>query len=418
MKVFVKLAKEAVRFAFNALWTHRLRTTLSLLGITIGIFAIISVFTLIDSWEDRIQSSFSSLGSEVIYIQRWPWSFGPGYAWWDYISRPQNTYREYEELKERSQLAKSVCFISGSNGNLIEHREKSLDGIKIMGVTKEFHEVRDLDILLGRYFSESESQRGSNVALLGSSIATSLFDDENPVGKSIKTMGIRYKIIGVTKPEGSSAGFASSDRLVIIPIKSFGKKIDLRRVESDLVIKSKPGIELEELKAEVTGIMRALRRIRPKEKDDFSINQLDMITNRIGEFFGIIALIGGIIGGFSILVGGVGIALIMFVSVRERTNIIGIQMALGAKRAFILFQFLAESIVLSLMGGMLGLLLIAVLIPLVNMAAEDGLGFSIFLSIKNIILGLGISSVIGLVAGLIPAFVASRMDPVEAIRFN
>jgi putative ABC transport system permease protein len=405
----LKLVREGFLFALAALWGNRLRTVLSLLGITIGIFAVISVFTFVDSWEMRIRSSLSSLGDDVVYLEKWPWEFGSGYPWWKYMNRPVASYKEFEMLQDRTQTARVMTITTNVNGGVAKAGNLSLNNSTVKAVSHEYQRLREFEMATGRFFSPNESQLGSRVVVLGAGVAEVLFPNINPTNKQVTVMGQKLTVIGVLSKEGNNA-------INMVPINMVRKVRggDFGELYPTIMIQPMPNIPVAELKAELTGHMRAIRRIRPTEEDNFALNQISFLANQLGQLFSALTLIGWLVGGFSILVGGFGIANIMFVSVYERTSQIGIQKALGAKNYFILLQFLIESVVLSLMGGVLGLLVVWIM----TLIATYGFDTELTLTLGNILLAVTVSVVIGVIAGLLPALRASRMDPVEAIRFN
>lgn len=409
MLIILKLIRESYLFAIHEIKVNKVRTLLSLLGITIGIFCVISVLSVFDSMEKKIKTSIESLGDNVLYIQKWPWLFTSNYPWWKYINRPVPTLNELKAIQERSLSCGAAAFISGTSRTVKSDR-RSLKDVTVMAVSHDYEKLRTLELAEGRYFSPLESSAGRNVVLLGSEIAGKLFEDQSAAGKSIKIYGRRAEVIGVFKKEGNNLG-ESLDQQVMVPVLYAKNLLDIDR-DGAIVVKPRDGIPKEELKDEITGIMRSLRKLRPGAEDNFAINEISVISNKFDEFFTIMSLIGWVIGGFSLLVGGFGIANIMFVSVKERTNIIGIQKALGAKNYFILLQFLFESVFLSLLGGLSGLLIIFLL----SLLATYALDFELMLSLGNILLGLSVSILIGLLSGIIPSWSASRMDPVEAMR--
>jgi len=412
----LKLVQEGFLFALAALWGNRLRTVLSLLGITIGIFAVISVFTFVDSWEMRIRSSLSSLGDDVVYLEKWPWQFGSSYPWWKYMNRPVASYREFEMLQERTQTARVMTMTTNVNGGVAKAGNLSLNSATVKAVSHDYQTLREFEMATGRFFSPSESQLGSRVVVLGAGVAEALFPNIDPTEKQVLVMGQKLMVIGVLAKEGNNAINMSMDNEFIVPINMVRKVRggDFARLYPTIMIQPKSGIPVTELKAELTGHMRAIRRIRPTEEDNFALNQISFLANQLGQLFSALTLIGWLVGGFSILVGGFGIANIMFVSVYERTSQIGIQKALGAKNYFILLQFLIESVVLSLMGGVLGLLVVWIM----TLIATYGFDTELTLTLSNVFLAVTVSVIIGVIAGLLPALRASRMDPVEAIRFN
>ena len=413
--LLTRLIIESFSFAFGSLRGNKLRTFLSLLGITIGIFAIISVFTVIDSLEGYIRNSLNSLGSNMVYIQKWPWAPPEGeseYPWWKYMNRPVPTMEEADELARRSKNIEDVVYFFGFN-RTVQFENSKAENTEILATTHDLINTWSLDIEKGRYFTESESNSGASLAILGSELALKLFDKEDPIGKMIKIQGHRLQVIGVYLKKGTDMFNTSMDKRVHIPVVYAMSMVDVRdRDQGQAInIKAKPDADHDEFVSEIEGTMRSLRRLRPLEENDFAINEVSVISNRFDAFFKVFNFAGWIIGGFSILVGGFGIANIMFVSVKERTKIIGIQKALGAKKYFILLQFIFEAVVLSLVGGVIGLILIFIGTLIFSYVAD----MTIALSMANIILGLTISGVIGILAGFIPALSASRLDPVEAM---
>jgi putative ABC transport system permease protein len=415
--LFLTLFRESLVFAFHALRVNRLRTILSLLGITIGIFAIIAVFTAVDSMEYKIRSSVQTLGENVVYIQKWPWTpeEGQEYTWWKYMNRPVPKMAEAEEVMRRLTTASAIVYTVNTSATL-NYKTSYAQNTTVVGTTYAYDKVKNFDISSGRYFTEQECETGRSVAIIGSGIAAALFPNEDPIGSSVKMLGRKVTVIGVFKPEGESMVGNSSDNQVVIPLDFAATVMDVEREELDpyIMVRAAPGIRVEDLKDELTGIMRSVRRLKPVEDNNFSTNEVSLLSAPLENLFGVVGTAGWIIGAFSILVGGFGIANIMFVSVRERTNQIGIQKSLGAKSWFILAQFLAESVVLCLLGGILGLLLDAGLVY----AANEFLDFGFVLSLDNISLGITISILIGIISGFIPAYSAAQLDPVEAIRSN
>ena len=413
--LLTRLILESFSFAFNSLRGNKLRTFLSLLGITIGIFAIISVFTVIDSLESYIRSSLNSLGSNMVYVQKWPWAPPEGeseYPWWKYMNRPQPTMEETEEIIRKARTVEDAVYFFGFN-RTVQFENSKAENTEVLATTHELIDTWNLEIERGRYFTESESKSGAGLAIMGSEIAKRLFDQVNPIGKMIKMQGHRFMVIGVYTKQGTDMFGTSMDKRIHIPVVYAMNMVDVRdRDQGQTInIKAKPNADRDEFIAELEGIMRTLRRLKPMEENDFAINEVSLISNRFDAFFVVFNMAGWIIGGFSILVGGFGIANIMFVSVKERTKIIGIQKAIGAKKYFILLQFIFEAVVLSMLGGIIGLMLIFLGTVIFSYVAD----MTISLTMANIILGLTISGVIGVLAGFIPALSASRLDPVNAM---
>lgn len=401
--------------AFQTFRGNQLRSYLTLLGITIGIFAIISVFTVVDSLEINIRKSVSSLGDNVVYIQKWPWApeQGEEYAWWKYLNRPLVTMEENEFIRKNSQLASSACLVA-STRQTVKYKSNIANEITILGASDGFQEIRSFEIAEGRYFSPFEVSGGKNIAVVGSELAAKLFGDSDPVGQEIKLGSFRVTVIGVTLKEGKGTFDDNNlDEIVLLPLNFMRNIVDIRRESANpqIWVEARDGIPVAELTDELTSLLRQVRRLKPLDENNFALNQTSLINNQLDQLFKVINIAGFFIGIFSILVGGFGIANIMFVSVKERTHIIGIEKALGAKNYFILMEFLIESIVLSLLGGIVGLLIIAALTLLVNLTGE----FTMYLTMGNIVLGLAISSGIGLISGFAPAWQAARMNPVTAI---
>jgi putative ABC transport system permease protein len=408
--MFIRLFKEGLFFAINSVIVNKLRTFLSLFGITIGIFSIISVFTVLDWMENSIRTSISTLGDNVVYVQKWPWSFDRNLAWWDIVKWPAVSLDDYHAILNKSTKSGNACFIA-SQSEQVKYKKNVATSVDVAATTIEFNEVRSFEIENGRYFSPFEASSGKNV------IAEKLFERADPIGKEVSIAGFKTTVIGVLKKEGKGAlGGSELDEVALIPI-NFGKTfINLRNrfIGTQIMIKAKPGVQVQELSDELTMILRASRRLNPGEKDNFSLNQATLLTQGFDAVFVGINIGGWLIGGLSILVGGFGIANIMFVSVRERTNQIGIQKALGAKRFFILQQFLVEAFLLSVLGGILGIIMIFIGTVIINYFYD----LTIYLTLANILLGLGISGIIGIVAGYAPANTASKMNPVDAIGFS
>ncbi len=411
--IFLKLLRESYLFAVHELMVNKTRTTLTLLGITIGIFSIISVLTVFDSLERSMRQGIDSLGSNVLFIQKWPWSMGGDYPWWKYYQRPEPTMKDLREIQKRSVAAEGAALFIEVRRN-VNYLSNRVEGVDVLAITHDFGKIMPMDISNGRYFTQIESNSGKNVILLGSEIAENLFNTLDPVGRKVKVFNQKLEVIGVLKKEGEDLFGNTSDEQVIIPMNYARTVLDVKNMSTTIIVRAKPYVSNAELIDELTGIVRSIHKLKPSAESDFAINETDIITQQFDQLFGVIALVGWIIGGFSLIVGGFGIANIMFVTVRERTNIIGIQKSLGAKNFFILIQFLFEAIFLSLIGGSVGLILVFA----GSYIATNVLGFEIILTWNKIIIGIVTSSVIGLIAGYIPALMASRLDPVEAMRMN
>src|SRR5258708_1096042 len=418
----LKLIVESLSFAWKALRSNLLRTILSLLGVTIGIFSIIAVLTLVDSLKTNILDSLNFLGSDVIYVHKWPWGAGgKGRDWWkEYIKRPNASYAEYRFLKNNMQTSRVVSIYAGTGSNTIKAGSNGINKIEVDGASLDYEKLFEINIEKGRYLTSAEVEGGRNVAVVGHEVAKALFPKlDDPIGQYIKVKNLRFKIVGVIKREGERfMGFNRKDYSCIIPYDAFRKIYQTgtgrwNEVGSVIGLKGEQDdFGLVELENEARGLLRVKRGLKPEKKDNFTMNRPEAGAKSLDGLFDVLGIAGWVIGGFSMLVGGFGIANIMFVSVKERTSIIGLQKSLGAKNYFWLFQFLFESIFVGRIGGVGGLRVVWV-VMLVRFGS-----LIVVLSVKNIILGLGVSFVIGLVAGIVAAGVAARLDPVIAIRAN
>ncbi|WP_372775843.1 ABC transporter permease [Mangrovibacterium sp.] len=413
--ILFRLIVESFSFSVNSLRTNKLRTVLSLLGITIGIFAIISVFTVIDSLEKYMRNSLNSLGTNMVFVQKWPWTPPEGeteYPWWKYLNRPFPKQEDVEEIRRRSALTDRAAFIVGFNAT-VQFGNSTAENAEILASTYDLVDLWSLEVERGRYFTESEMLSGTPIAIIGSELADELFEGTDPIGKSIKVKGSRFIVVGEYKQKGTDMFGTSMDKRLHISTGIAASLVDFRNREMGqaISVKAKLGADNDLFIAELEGVMRNIHSLRPMEENDFAINEVSVISNRFDAFFMVFNIAGTVIGGFSILVGGFGIANIMFVSVKERTRLIGIQKSLGAKRYFILLEFIFEAVILSLIGGGVGLILVFV----GTLIASGMSDMNLVLSLKNIVLGLFVSGIIGLIAGFIPAYVASKLDPVVAM---
>jgi len=415
---FFRLFAESIVFAISALRENLLRTMLSLLGVTVGIFAIISVYTLVDGLEKSVRSSLSFITADVIYVQKWPWTFGEDYPWWKYLNRPLPSTNEFRFLEKNLVSASSVSMYASRGGLTVKNGSNSAT-VAMVGASYSYGKVVKISLKEGRFFTVSECDAGNAVAVIGATVADNLFPLGNALGKSFTFKGRKLKVVGIMNKEGVNLfNFFNSDDLVYTTLPYFTTFYNIRKDGGDvgICLKGFPDdVGLVKLETEAIGLLRARRGLKPLSDDDFAMNRPEMLSNFIGVIFGVLKVAGGVIGLFSILVGGFGIANIMFVSVRERTNIIGIQKSLGAKNYFILLQFLFEAVFLCLLGGLGGLFIVYIATLLVS-TFELTPGLILELSQSNIITALIISSVIGIIAGIVPAIIASRMDPVQAIR--
>jgi len=411
-QIALNLVKESIMFSLQSIRLNRMRTFLSLLGITIGIFTVITVFTVVDSMEKKVTESIEEMGSNVVFIQKWPWGFDGDYPWWKYLNRPVPSLKEANELKKNISIAEEIVFVINTS-KTVEHSNKSMDNVKINGVSGGYDNVMDVEIATGRYFNQKEMINGTPLAVIGDEVAEYLFEGE-AIAKTIKILGRKYQVIGVIERKGDVNFGMLDDRSIILSVDNLTTVIDISSESNDptIVVKAKPYVSNQELTDELTAKMRSIRRLKPAVEDDFAINESSLRSSRLESVFTTISLAGWLIGGFSLLVGGFGIANIMFVSVKERTGIIGIQKALGATNYFVMMEFLFEAVFLCILGGIFGLALVFILTSLASLALD----MPLWLQAKNVLMAVGISLIIGLISGIIPAVFASRMDPVEAIR--
>ncbi|MBL4887142.1 MAG: ABC transporter permease [Flavobacteriaceae bacterium] len=415
MLIYLRVLKESFNFAFNALRNNKLRTFLSLLGVTIGIFSIIGVLAAVDSLKHEIEGSLSALDKSTLYLARF--SFGPtDIPNWKREQFPDVTYEEYQFLKRSVPDLKAISFALNVNPETVKFEDRSVSNVDIAAVSYEYYDIEALQIAEGRFYNESESNSGSPVIVIGDEIAASLFGNAQiAIGKRLRLYGRRFTVIGVLKKEGTGLFGNSKDTAVMLPAnmarKFFGS--NSRFTFPAIIIKPEKGVDTEGFIAVLTQKLRNYRGIKYGEGENFFINRLAGFTDLIDNMIGTLNILGFAISFFSLLVGGFGIANIMFVSVKERTNLIGIQKSLGAKNKFILLQFLFEAVILAVIGGLVGLLLVYLIVVITTQLGTD---FEFILSTWNIILGASISTLIGLISGIIPAISASKLDPVEAIR--
>ncbi|WP_299337212.1 ABC transporter permease [uncultured Psychroserpens sp.] len=413
MLVYLRLFKESFSFAINALRNNKLRTFLSLLGITIGIFSIIAVLAAVDSLDRSIKDQLSGLDKNTMYLTKY--SFGPTEVpRWQRENFPQVEYNDFEFIQRNITDYDAMAYVIFGGSENLKYEANTVSGVTVTPVSNGIYDIENFKVEKGRFYTESESNSGAPVIVLGSATAVNLFDNINPVGKTIRVYGRKMSVIGVLKKVGSGLGDSPDERAYVPAnfVRRF-KNGGADGLPGAVIIKPKKNIDFDAFESVLKQKYRAYRGLKADEPDNFFVNKLSGLTDFIDGIIGFMNGAGWVISGFSLLVGGFGIANIMFVSVRERTNLIGIQKSLGAKNKFILFQFLFEAVILSVLGGLIGI----VLVWLVSLAATAAVtDFEFILSFYNIFLGFSLSTFIGLLSGVIPAFSASRLDPVEAIR--
>lgn len=415
MRRLIEIISSSFRMALLELWKNKLRTFLSLFGITIGIFCIIGVLATVNSLEHNIQSEIKSLGTNTIYIDKWEYGGGPDYPWWKYVKRPSPRFSEVEEIKRRSFTAAHAAFIINMRGQ-VELRDNIVDGVILYGVTEEFSSIQPLDVQHGRLITDAEFQRGSNAVVIGYEVAEKLFGDaERSLGRPVSTRGKTCIVVGVIKKQGRQMiGGWQFDEALVMPYQFARTLMDERRSDPLIMVKGRDNISSKVLKDELFGVMRSIRKLSPVQEENFALNDVNDFSDLMSQAFVSINLGGAIIGGFSLLVGLFGVANIMFVSVKERTSQIGLKKAIGAKSSIILTEFLLEAAFLCLIGGLIGVLLVYAGATFVT----NNFDFPIFISGSILVLALVICIGVGLIAGIIPAYRAAKLDPVVAIRSN
>jgi putative ABC transport system permease protein len=413
MKRVLEILGNSLRLAFLELKNNKLRTTLSLLGVTFGIFCIIGVLATVSSLEQNIQKDIKALGSNTIYIDKWDYSGGPDYPWWKYVNRPEPKFDEMLLLKQSTPLVDKISFVLDSRANL-EAGNSLIERVDFYGPTEDFINIQPFELAAGRYFSSTEMEKGTSNVVMGYENAEVLFGKaENAVGKPVKMKNHKGTVIGVIKKQGQSfIGGWNFDRCVIIPYPSFRLLFTEKYSSPVIMAQARPQLDVEAFRDELKGKMRNIRRLGPKDADNFTLNSVSDFSKSVSGFFASVSMGGWFIGLLSLIVGAFSIANIMFVTVRERTSIIGLKKAIGAKRRTILAEFLLESSFICLLGGLIGLILVFILTFFLTQAFE----FPVYISMKILGLALSICIAIGILAGIIPASIAARLDPVVAIR--
>ncbi len=409
MNLFLLQVKESFFIALQSIRANKLRSLLTTLGIVIGIVSVTSMNMLMSGIDAAFKQSLAMIGSDVLYVDKFPW-FTSGDDWWSYRNRP-NLKEEYAaQIKEQSKYALYVTPSAMGNGE-IRQGENNIGSVFTMGVSEDHLKIASLDLSAGRFITDIENAGARNVIVLGAETATSLFPNEDPIGKKVIFRNQPFSVIGVMAKQGKFLGLFSMDNQVMIPISTFKKYLGLRRGVRLNIKLVNPNL-VEEGKDEVTFIMRKLRKLDAADPDNFSINQQEAFKQQLDGITVVIAAVGLFITSLSLIVGMIGVMNIMFVSIKERTREIGVRKALGATRKMILTQFLIEAMTISLIGGLIGLTLSAFLKPLIDnfFVAE--------LPIGVILIAIGLSLVVGLIAGFLPANTASKQDPIEALRYE
>jgi putative ABC transport system permease protein len=401
------------KMALQELKVNKLRTFLSLFGITIGIFCIIGVLATIDSLKSKIKNDLSGLGNNTIFIDKWDYSGGPEYPWWKFVKRPSMKEYEMGFIQKKSTLGANIAFFVSSQ-QTFTYEENVLKGVNLYGVTQDFNAIQTFNIGYGRYFNETDFTRGVPYGVIGYKISEELYGKpEKALGKSISYGGRKVMVIGVVEKQGSSMiGGFDYDKACIVNYNYYASIFNPDNNNPYIMVQAKPGVPSKALQEELNGIMRQIRKLSPTQEDNFTCNDVAQFKDQIDSVFGAINQGGWAIAGLSLIVGAFGVANIMFVTVRERTSQIGLKKAIGAKSSTILYEFLLESAFLCIIGGFVGLFLVWIL----TVALGAVLPFPIFIAPSIVFLALSICIILGVISGIIPASIAAKMNPVEAIR--
>ena len=413
MRKTLTILANSFRLTMQELMVNKLRTSLSLIGISFGIFCIIGVLATVNSLEMNIQNQIKSLGTNTIYIDKWDYNGGPDYPWWKFINRPVPKYEEVNFIRERSHLAKNISFEIDARVN-VEYDNYALQGVTMVGITEEENDIQPVTMAFGRYISGNEFSSGSPVVIIGYSNAESLFGSPAlAIGKEIKVKDNKATIIGVIKKMGSGMiNVQDYDQSIFIPYKFARQIVNANESSPKILVMGKDNVSSSALADELEGVMRSIRKLSPTESDNFTLNQITSFSDKVSSLFSNINLGGWAIGLLSLVVGAFGIANIMFVTVKERTSMIGLKKAIGAKRRSILSEFLLEAAIICILGGLIGLFLVFLLTVILT----NVFNFPVYISTGILTLAISICIFIGILSGIIPAYIASRLDPVVAIR--
>lgn len=408
----LNILSNSLRLTIQELRVNKLRTGLSLTGVAFGIFCIIGVLAAVNSLERNIQSEVQSLGNNTIYIDKWDYSGGPDQPFWKFRARPVMKYEEADMIRQRAVLLDDISFLLQTR-TAISHKDDLIPTASVYGIVEAQMTLQPIKFEEGRFFSQAEFSNGSNICLLGFTNAENLFGTAaRALGKQIDVKGKKVTIVGVIKKEGTNFIGWDYDNCIMLPYKFCKQIFDEKNSNPILIAKGKDGVTTAALMDELKGIMRQVRRLSPTQDDNFSLNSVEAFSKAITGFFSILNIVGAIIGGISLIVGLFGIANIMFVTVKERTSVIGLKKAIGAKSSSILFEFLLEAVILCFMGGAVGLFFVFIGTKI----SSKLLDFPIYISIPMLITTIIVCLVVGIIAGIFPASRAAKLDPVVAIR--
>ncbi len=411
MRTLLFEIKESMLIALRAIRANKVRSLLTMLGIVIGIWAVVVMSTAIKGIDNSFQNGISALGTDVLYIDRWAWFTNED--WWKLRARRNIKMEDFEKFKELAKLPGAVAPVINSN-QTIKYGDRRVESVFINGSNSDYVKTTNFTFSMGRFYSEVESKSSRYVTVIGSEIAKNLFPRGDALDKTIKIGGVNFQVVGVLAEQGSFIlGPWNPDNLVYVPIGTIFKHF-LGQAWNTITINVRaqnPAL-LEETKMEAEGVMRKVRGLTINEENDFSINQQEGLVNEYNSVVGVIQIAGLFITGLSLFVGAIGIMNIMFVSVKERTREIGIRKAIGAKKRAVLGQFLLESSSICLIGGFIGLILAILTSLMINQFIPTSVQYD------AVIIAILVSLITGVVAGLAPAYTAAKMDPVEALRYE
>ncbi len=407
---FLSEVKEGLAISFAAIRANKMRSVLTTLGIVIGIVSVTAMAAAIDGLNQAFDRSAKAFGTDVMYIEKWPWISNED---WSSMRNRRDLKVEYADKVERQATLITAVAPVVITRMKVNVGNNGMEDAFVTGTTAAYNTASGIAELDGRFFSPEEAAGGRPVCVIGATVAETLFPTTDPIGQTMRVGGHPYTVLGVYEKQGGLFGRFTSDTRVFIPIHSFESRFGSRHYVT-INVRAADVKAMEETKLELEGIMRQVRGIPPGKPNDFAINQQEVLTATFGGFSLVVASIGLIITGLSLLVGGIGIMNIMFVSVTERTREIGIRKAIGATRRTILFQFLTEAAALCLIGGLLGILLATLLVIIVNQTTE----LTASMPIPIVVLALLVSLAVGVISGFLPAYRAARMDPVEALRYE
>jgi putative ABC transport system permease protein len=411
---YLEIIWTSFKMALQEFRSNKLRTFLSLLGITFGIFCIISVLSTISSMQRAVNNDLKALGNKTIYIDKWQYGGGSDNPWWKYVKRPFPKYEEAKLLRLKVPDAARISFGTETSAN-VDYGDNSLTGVSYYGNTEDFDKIQLFTIGAGRYFQPSDFDRGTPYVVLGYGIAEKLFGKaEKSIGNTVKLKGGKTAIVvGMIEKQGQSLlGGWDYDNSILLTYSYMRELIRDEYGQPKILVQAGEGISTVALKDELRGAMRSIRKLSPTQEDNFALNDIDSLSKMLDPIFRGMNIGGWAIAALSLIVGMFGVANIMFVTVRERTSQIGLKKAIGAKRGVIMMEFLLESAFLCIIGGMIGLAVVFIL----TLIFSAVLAFKVFIPVDIILLAVGICLFTGVSAGIIPAFIAARMDPVVAIR--